>query len=803
MIMRKLIFFFICFLISLIQTFPIFESTYSNVSVVLPFDSLAIFSTPESSTVLYRVQGDINWRSGHPLLSTNNSLSTSLFNLLSDTLYEVKVRVLKPNKQTVELLRTVRTQKKTWVSGLRHLYVDSRIGNDLWSGLSKGEAKRSISSVCNLPLLPGDVIHIANGTYFEELFLDSIHGEEGKEILFEGEGDSVFLEGYDSSFRADVWKDTGADISGNPVYSASLDICPDGGWAHGSASQMMEGMLYQYHSTNSSKCNTLDDLYKNSSGVNRLGAFFHDSADKKVYFSIQSDYSPDTLKIVFSSRKTCIRARYSSHIVFRNLNIQHGGYYGLSVEGCNNIRVTKCNFRYHKSAVCANNGIPNYTATRRFYVWQGDTFTYWNVKIDSVKEKQLSNYCTIESTFVTSPKAWAWNTANAWSYMHDDEFTFARHHLNGIDASYAGTGWVISNCRFKDLFNGLYISQNGARNKLHDTRFFRNFDFYNNEMVKIADDCLEPEGAAINLRIYNNRFNYFRNGFSDAPTTVGPLFFFRNILTNWTEGGVKAKDAWDYDAGIACIYHNTFYFGDDRYSHGGVVNGNADFNDVYLNNIMSSIYTPYNGVEGITLSQNTRLDYNSYYCYSNLPYIVFEDKSFTSLSQAQAVGLETNGIFNTGKQRPSFISTIRDTPDVTLAYGSVEIDRGIRIPGINDDFLGNGPDIGCLEWDPIIGTENLRQHNVSTPEPFAWPNPFSSSVVFGLRLPVSSQKPTKVSLAVYNIAGQEIFRESFYNTKNVVMTKWQITNNKNATALYLAKWSIDGRNLVLPVLRVK
>ncbi|MBL8025171.1 MAG: T9SS type A sorting domain-containing protein [Fibrobacteres bacterium] len=808
--MKKL-FFFTCLFSILVYSIPLFESTPNNISVVLPFDSLGLTTRPSSSEIEYRIQGESAWRKGHRLLSTryenaltpsDNFLSTSLFNLQPDTIYEIRISILKQNGQSYNLLRSVRTGKNKWSSGLRNIYVDSKTGDDNRSGLSRIEAKRTISAAIRTPLLPGDIIHIANGRYFEELFLDSINGENGKEILFEGEGDSVFLEGYDSSFKPVSWQDTGKDSGGNPVYSAPLNICPDGGWVHGASNQMMEGMLYQYHSTNSSKCNTLADLYKNSSSVNRLGAFYHDSAKGKVYFTIQSDYSPDTLNIVFSSRKTCIRARYSSHIVFRNLNIQHGGYYGLSLEGCNHIRVTKCNFRYHKSAVCTNNGIPNFKATRKFYVWQGDTFTYWNVKVDSVKEGHLSNFCAIESSFVTAPKAWAWNTANAWSFMHDDEFTFARHHLNGIDASYAGTGWVIKNCRFKDLFNGLYISQNGERNKLWDPRFFRNFDFCNNELIKIADDCVEPEGAAVNLRIYNNRFNYFRNGFSDAPTTIGPLFFMRNILTNWFEGAVKAKDAWEYDYGIACIYHNTFYFGDERYSHGGAVNGSSDFNDIYMNNILSSIYSPYNGTEGITRTQNIQLDYNSYYCSSALPYIVFEDTSFTSLAQANAAGFELHGIFNTGKQRPLFTGTAKDTPVVQLTFSSSEIDRGAVIPGINDGYLGNGPDIGAVEWVPLISAEFCRGNIDNTPVAFATPNPFNGSITLGLKLPLLTKKYPNITLSVYNIAGQLVFGKSINNPANLTTIKWH-SDIENAAALYFSKWSFDNKIIVTKLLRVK
>ncbi|HEY4723395.1 MAG TPA: hypothetical protein VII92_16190, partial [Anaerolineae bacterium] len=73
------------------------------------------------------------------------------------------------------------------------------------------------------------------------------------------------------------------------------------------------------------------------------------------------------------------------------------------------------------------------------------------------------------------------------------------------------------------------------------------------------------------------------------------------------------------------------------------------------------------------------------------------DRHLNTLAELQtATGLELNG-FNTV---PGFVNAA--TGDYTLSADSQLIDKGLIIPGINDDYVGAQPDIGAYEFSPSL-----------------------------------------------------------------------------------------------------
>lgn len=60
----------------------------------------------------------------------------------------------------------------------------------------------------------------------------------------------------------------------------------------------------------------------------------------------------------------------------------------------------------------------------------------------------------------------------------------------------------------------------------------RGTDIYENECVRIVDDCIEPEAAAVNWRIWNNKIHKTTVVLSGSPLHWGPVFFFRNQAYN-------------------------------------------------------------------------------------------------------------------------------------------------------------------------------------------------------------------------------------------------------------------------------
>ena len=73
----------------------------------------------------------------------------------------------------------------------------------------------------------------------------------------------------------------------------------------------------------------------------------------------------------------------------------------------------------------------------------------------------------------------------------------------------------------------------------------------------MADNCIEADGGAHNIRVFRNRcFNSAGAAFSAQPTFGGPLYFYQNLAYDTTTGGpLKLVDT---PAGVL-IYQNTFF----------------------------------------------------------------------------------------------------------------------------------------------------------------------------------------------------------------------------------------------------
>ena len=81
-------------------------------------------------------------------------------------------------------------------------------------------------------------------------------------------------------------------------------------------------------------------------------------------------------------------------------------------------------------------------------------------------------------------------------------------------------------------------------------------DFYGNDFSNMADNCIEADGSARNIRCFENRcFNSAQGAFSAQPIFGGPVYFYRNLVYDAITGGpLKFIDT---PAGVL-VYQNTF-----------------------------------------------------------------------------------------------------------------------------------------------------------------------------------------------------------------------------------------------------
>jgi hypothetical protein len=269
-----------------------------------------------------------------------------------------------------------------------------------------------------------------------------------------------------------------------------------------------------------------------------------------------------------------------------------------------------------------------------------------------------------------------------------------------------------------------YGDPDGTPNPIED-RLPVSIDFYNNDFSNMADNCIEADGGARNIRVFENRcFNSAGAALSAQPTFGGPLYFYRNLVYHATTGGpLKFVDT---PAGVL-VYQNTF-IGQGR------LMGPAS-NVHFLNNLILG-----DGFADPVLNLRTYTNYSTSDCNGFRPNPNVEDafewnspafevaadyqgpgvtRHFKSLEEyGRATHQEQHSIlidFDVfanvripDKSDPQHLYKPEDF-DFRLKPGSRAIDAGAVLPSITDDFTGRAPDLGAYELDrplPHYGPRN-------------------------------------------------------------------------------------------------
>ncbi|HEX4135832.1 MAG TPA: hypothetical protein VHY84_14555 [Bryobacteraceae bacterium] len=257
-----------------------------------------------------------------------------------------------------------------------------------------------------------------------------------------------------------------------------------------------------------------------------------------------------------------------------------------------------------------------------------------------------------------------------------------------------------------------YGNPDGTPNEIED-RVPVAIDFYNNDFSNMADNCIETDGGARNIRVFRNRcFNSAGGAFSAQPTFGGPLYFFQNLAYDTTTGGpLKFVDT---PAGVL-VYQNTFIGQGTRMGPAANVHfrNNLILGDGYTDAVLSLR----------TTTNYSTSDYNGFrpnpgvedaFEWNSPPFEMAADfkgrgvtRHFKSLKDYSAAAKQEQhsvlvdfDVFENvripDKSDPQHLYKPADF-DFRLKPGSAAVDAGISLPTINDDFTGRAPDLGAYE----------------------------------------------------------------------------------------------------------
>jgi hypothetical protein len=351
---------------------------------------------------------------------------------------------------------------------------------------------------------------------------------------------------------------------------------------------------------------------------------------------------------------------------------------------------------------------------------------------------------TVQHCTFTEGPIDTWN----WSAVKEGTGYYEAGGVVVYGSSAANTGNVIRFNRMIHMFDGSHLYSDDDAGPTTD------MDFHDNYIEFVNDDCIETDGAGSNCRIYNNTFRTFLTGVSVAPAAGGPTYIIRNTFSGWETHsgyvGYPVKFNVDSDMSIdwVYLYHNTCHTGTAG-QPGFLFKQYSNWNHVVSrNNIFSG--TDY-ALESASDSNPVDFDYDDLFTTSAGKIARWDGSTFTTLAAfSTATGQELHG----RNLNPEF--TAAATGDFRLAAGSKLIDAGVVIAGVNDDYLGEQPDIGRYESgsQTVLGPRHRR---AAEHFPIIVAPGNRSGTVFIRTGPISTGKNSAI-LAVFNLSGKTMGR---------------------------------------------
>lgn len=232
----------------------------------------------------------------------------------------------------------------------------------------------------------------------------------------------------------------------------------------------------------------------------------------------------------------------------------------------------------------------------------------------------------------------------------------------------------------------------------------RDSDIYGNVIANCWDDAIESEGANCNVRIWSNYIHHTFVHVATAATAMGPLYVFRNVFGSSRvshqdpSGGIAIKTGMNYvlvngekvstGLGHRFIYHNTLL-----QPHGAldVFSGHELYHCVTRNNIFYTRGRSYPESRGEP-SNDFANDLTGGYLGGGFVQSLFLPSPLPEWFLAPTARRIRWGRVEFRHPARNFTIT-----DPVVEVPNPALDRGVPIPGFNDDYAGAAPDIGAYE----------------------------------------------------------------------------------------------------------
>jgi hypothetical protein len=269
-----------------------------------------------------------------------------------------------------------------------------------------------------------------------------------------------------------------------------------------------------------------------------------------------------------------------------------------------------------------------------------------------------------------------------------------------------GPGHVVRNNRVRGFRDGISLMED-----VQDSDQY-SIDIVDNDISECADDGIEADFAAHNVRVLRNRLTNCFIGLSSQPGLGGPTYFVRNVLYNIVHVPFKLYRTSHGDV----LLHNTVVKGGDAFvaSPGVPIVRLWARNNLFIGG-PGGIWNGYSSGTGRVMSlydldvASASLDHDGYGSADGSFSGRFgASAGFTGLAQLRSRTSEVHGVevgmsvFAASIVHPAAAMTTFAAPDLRLAASSPAVDAGVAIPGISDGFAGPAPDLGAHEVGAVL-----------------------------------------------------------------------------------------------------
>jgi parallel beta-helix repeat protein len=579
--------------------------------------------------LFYRAAGASDWQPALPLARIDGRrFAGSLFSLTPGTGYEARVVLTDPDDaEPVEMTAAFQTRSEEVPGG----------GGRVWNVAPNGKSGARGGETTPLKTIqqavdraePGDVVLVHPGVYRESVTVRQ-SGTTTDYLQIRAAGPGVVLDGADPRLEQvdtrDNWRSDGTGL-----YWTSLPNGPGYVAANGER-------LYHYQ--------MIDDLRAREAGV--AGGWYYDTDLRRLWVALPDGGDPDTVPMQVARLPHAVMLDGVQCVLLEGFEVRN---YGVNAFGKGIF------LRDASHCIIRGNQVHNVNVG----IW--------------VKGAARDNLIEGNEVSDTALTGWPWE------------------RVKGTDAEGAaitlagGPGNVIRGNRLHGMFHGLVAS---TWDDLTNEGYNTDLDVYDNEISDVAEDCLAPQGACINVRFWGNRLRDMRIGLSLAPITVGPLYALRNSATEFRQAWVRvAEDS----AGPCYLYHNSA--ATTRPDASGILGVGPWQNLVLRNNALqvtgAAIEDPQSGGEPLP-ADPAGLDNDALFTIDPTRFVTLAGVLYPTLAELQAsTGQEIAGL----SDPPGFADLAAG--DLHLLPESPLIDRAVALPNVSDTFLGAGPDIGAYE----------------------------------------------------------------------------------------------------------